>query len=93
MEQSYMQAWQTAIMKMQDEVSPFVFDAWYRDLMPIDFVNRQYVVEVSNETMLMGLTQQGFGDPLIKWVRLATGEADIDIHFLGGDDAALFRAR
>ncbi len=93
MEQSYMQAWQTAIMKMQDEVSPFVFDAWYRDLMPIDFVNRQYVVEVSNETMLMGLTQQGFGDPLIKWVRLATGENDIDIHFLSNEDAALFRAR
>ena len=92
MEQRYMQAWQTAIMKMQDEVSPFVFDAWYRDLMPIDFVDHQYVVEVNNDTMLTGLTQQGFGDPLLKWVRMALGE-DVDIHFLNSVDADIFRSR
>ena len=92
MEQRYMQAWQTAIMKMQDEVSPFVFDAWYRDLMPIDFVNHQYVVEVNNDTMLIGLTQQGFGDPLVRWVRMALGE-EVDIHFLNSEDATTFRQR
>ena len=92
MEQRYMQAWQTAIMKMQDEVSPFVFDAWYRDLMPIDFVDHQYVVEVSNDTMLTGLTQQGFGDPLLKWVRMALGE-EVNIQFLNSVDADLFRQR
>ena len=92
MEQRYMQAWQTAIMKMRDEVSPFVFDAWYRDLMPIDFVDHQYVVEVSNDTMLTGLTQQGFGDPLLKWVRMALGE-EVNIQFLNSVDADLFRQR
>ena len=55
MEQFYMQAWQTAIMKMQDEVSPFVFDAWYRDLLPIDFVDVRFVVEVNNDSFLLGL--------------------------------------
>lgn len=93
MEQRYMQAWQTAIMKMQDEVSPFVFDAWYRDLMPIDFVNHQYVVEVNNDTMLLGLTQQGFGDSLLRWVKMALGDDKAEIQFLNSEDAALFRTR
>lgn len=93
MEQCYMQAWQTAIMKMQDEVSPFVFDAWYRDLMPIDFVNHQYVVEVNNDTMLLGLTQQGFGDSLLRWVKMALGDDKAEIQFLNSEDAALFRTR
>lgn len=74
MEQFYMQAWQTAIMKMQDEVSPFVFDAWYRDLLPIDFVDHRYVVEVNNDTMLLGLTKQGFGESLLHWVKIALGD-------------------
>lgn len=93
MDQRYMQAWQTAIMKMQDEVSPFVFDAWYRDLMPIDFVNDQYVVEVNNDTMLLGLTQQGFGDSLLLWVKKALGDDKAGILFLGSEDASLFRTR
>ncbi|MEE0511309.1 MAG: chromosomal replication initiator protein DnaA [Peptococcaceae bacterium] len=93
MEQRYMQAWQTAILKMQDEVSPFVFDAWYRDLMPIDFVNNQYVVEVNNDTMLLGLTQQGFGDSLLRWVKMALGDDKAEIQFLNSEDAALFRTR
>ena len=93
MEQLHMQAWQTAIMKMQDEVSPFVFDAWYRDLMPIDFVDHHYVVEVNNDTMLVGLTQQGFGDSLLQWVRTALGDESADIQYLNSEDAALFRTR
>lgn len=93
MEQRYMQAWQTAIMKMQDEVSPFVFDTWYRDLVPIDFVGDQYVVEVSNDTMLTGLTLQGFGDSLLRWVRIALGDDTVDIHYLASEEAAVFKSR
>ena len=93
MEQFYMQAWQTAIMKMQDEVSPFVFDAWYRDLLPIDFVDHRYVVEVNNDTMLLGLTKQGFGESLLHWVKIALGDDQVDIQYLNSEDAALFRTR
>ena len=93
MEQFYMQAWQTAIMKMQDEVSPFVFDAWYRDLLPIDFVDHRYVVEVNNDTMLLGLTKQGFGESLLHWVKIALGDDQADIQYLNSEDAALFRTR
>lgn len=93
MEQFYMQAWQTAIMKMQDEVSPFVFDAWYRDLLPIDFVDHRYVVEVNNDTMLLGLTKQGFGESLLHWVKIALGDDQTDIQYLNSEDAALFRTR
>lgn len=93
MEQFYMQAWQTAIMKMQDEVSPFVFDAWYRDLLPIDFVDHRYVVEVNNDTMLLGLTKQGFGESLLHWVKIALGDDRADIQYLNSEDAALFRTR
>ena len=93
MEQRYMQAWQTAIMKMQDEVSPFVIDTWYRDLVPIDFVKDQYVVEVSNATMLTGLTLQGFGDSLLRWVRIALGDDTVDILYLSSEDAERFKSR
>lgn len=93
MEQRHMQAWQTAIMKLQDESSPLVFDTWYRDLIPIDFVDNRYIVEVNNDAMLPGLTQQVFGDSLLRWVRLASGNEQTDIQFLNSTDAALFRER
>ncbi|MDO4280555.1 MAG: chromosomal replication initiator protein DnaA [Peptococcaceae bacterium] len=93
MEQRYMQAWQTAIMKIQEEVAPFIFDTWYRDLMPIDFVGDQYVVEVNNNVMLAGFTEQGFGEELLKWLRLATSDDDVSIHYLNHADAETFRDR
>lgn len=91
MEQRYMQAWQTALMQIKNEVTDVIYNAWYRDLMPLDFVDHHYVVKVNNDAQRSGLTDLGFGDSLLTWVRKALGEDHVDIRFLDSESAEQFR--
>ena len=93
MEQRYMQAWQTAIMQIQGEVSEIIFNTWYHNLIPMDFVDHYYVVEVANEAQKAGLTELGFGDSLLKWVRMALEDDQITVRFLSSAEAETFRHR
>lgn len=92
MEQRHMQIWQTAMMKLQDEVAPLVFDTWYRNLIPIDFVDNHYVVEVGIDSLVQDLTGYN-GEPLLRWLRIASDNENTDIQFLNSKDAALFKTR
>lgn len=68
MEQRYMIAWQNAIQKIEEEVSPFVFDAWYKDLHPVDVMDNVYIIEANNDNICKSMVQQGLNDRINNWL-------------------------
>ena len=68
MEQRYMIAWQNAIQKIEEEVSPFVFDAWYKDLHLVDVMDNVYIIEANNDNICKSMVQQGLNDRINNWL-------------------------
>src|SRR3712207_447933 len=68
MEQRYIIAWQNAIQKIEEEVSPFVFDAWYKYLNPVDVMDNVYIIEANNEDICKSIVQKGLNDRINGWL-------------------------
>jgi chromosomal replication initiator protein len=89
MNTQYQEAWNQAIDIVRGQVSSFVFDTWYRELVPVDLADGTFIITCDKENILQALASGGMSDRLDDALRRVI-DPSITTRYISEADARLY---
>lgn len=89
MNTQYQQAWEKAIETVRSEVSSFVFDTWYKELVPVDLTDSTFIITCDKENILQAFISTGMSTRLDDALR-RTIDPSVTTRYISEEDACLY---